>query len=176
MRPILIIPGYRNSGPGHWQSLWESNLRYAKRVQMPNWDFPHCPDWVEALDFAIREASVSMPPVLVAHDLGCITVAQWAERYQRPIHGALLVAPLDVEQLDTPGAMKEFAPIPLFALPFSTHVVASSNDPCVTLEKAQEFADAWDAVFTNLGARGHIDTAAGYGEWPRGEAFLQELM
>ena len=41
MRPILIIPGHRNSGASHWQTLWEGNMAYAKRVQMPNWDFPH---------------------------------------------------------------------------------------------------------------------------------------
>ena len=47
MRPILIIPGCGNSGPGHWQSLWEANLRDARRVEMPNWEFPHRADWVE---------------------------------------------------------------------------------------------------------------------------------
>lgn len=176
MRPILIIPGYGDSGPGHWQSLWESNLRYAKRVQMPNWDFPHRADWVEALDAAIREASQVMPPVLVAHDLGCLAVAHWAQRYQRPVHGALLVAPVDVERPGTPEAIKDFAPIPLFGLPFHSHVVASSSDPHASLERSRELAEAWDSLFTDLGSRGHVDTAAGYGEWPRGEAFLQDLM
>ncbi len=26
MTPILLIPGYQNSGEGHWQSLWEADL------------------------------------------------------------------------------------------------------------------------------------------------------
>ena len=176
MRPILIIPGYGNSGPGHWQSLWEANLRYAKRVQMPNWDFPHRADWVEALDTAIREASLTMPPVLVAHSLGCLAVAHWVQRYQRPIHGALLVAPVDVDRASTLEPMKNFAPIPMFGLPFPSHVVASANDPYATLERSREMADAWDSQFTDLGTGGHINTAAGYGEWPRGDAFLQDLM
>jgi uncharacterized protein len=175
MRPILLIPGIGDSGPGHWQSLWENNMRYAKRVQMPNWDFPHRSDWVEALDTAIREASEVMPPLLVAHSLGCIAVAHWAQRYQRPVHGALLVAPVDVERRDAMPVMKDFAPIPLFGLPFPSHVVASSNDPYTTLKRSQELADAWDSLFTDLGPRGHINTAAGYGEWPRGEVFLQDL-
>jgi uncharacterized protein len=176
MRPVLIIPGHGDSGPGHWQSLWEANLRYAKRVQMPNWDFPHRADWVDALDSAIREASQVMPPVLVAHSLGCLAVAHWARRYQRPVHGALLVAPVDVERPDTLTAVKDFAPIPMFGLPFPSHVVASSNDPYASLERSREIADAWDSLFTVLGPRGHINTAAGYGEWPRGEAFLQDLI
>jgi uncharacterized protein len=176
MRPILIIPGYGNSGPGHWQSLWENSLRDAKRVRMPNWDFPHRADWIEALDAAIREASEIAPPILVAHSLGCITVAHWTDRYQRPIHGALLVAPVDVERPDTPEVVKDFAPVPMFGLPFPSHVVASSDDPFTSLQRAREFADAWDSLFTDLGPRGHINTASGFGEWPRGEAFLQDLM
>ncbi|MBK8794814.1 MAG: serine hydrolase family protein [Holophaga sp.] len=176
MRPILIIPGYTNSGPGHWQSLWESNLRNARRVHMPNWDFPHCTDWVEALDTAIREASQTAPPVLVAHSLGCITVAHWAQRYQRPVHGALLVAPTDVERPDTLEVLKEFAPVPRFGLPFLSRVVASSDDPYVSIDRARAFAEAWNAMFTNVGPRGHINTASGFGEWPRGEVLLQELI
>ncbi len=176
MRTILLIPGYGDSGPGHWQSLWEANMRYAKRVQMPNWNFPHRADWVEALDTAIREASQEAPPVLVAHSLGCLAVAHWARAYQRPIHAALLVAPVDVERRDALEVVKDFAPIPLFGLPFRSHVVASSNDPHTAIERSREIADAWDSLFTDLGPRGHINTASGFGEWPRGEAFLQDLI
>jgi len=64
MAAILIVPGYQNSGPGHWQSLWEGSLREAKRVEMPNWDFPHKVDWVEALDEAIADGVA--PPILAA--------------------------------------------------------------------------------------------------------------
>ncbi|NTV73012.1 MAG: serine hydrolase family protein, partial [Holophaga sp.] len=84
--PILIIPGHRNSGPGHWQSLWEASLPGARRVEMPNWDFPHRPDWVESLDAAVRRAGEDAPPILVAHSLGCLAVAHWAAAYRRPIH------------------------------------------------------------------------------------------
>jgi uncharacterized protein len=176
MRPILIIPGHQNSGPSHWQSLWEANQRDAKRVQMPNWDFPRRAEWVEALDSAIREASQIAPPILVAHSLGCLAVAHWVQSYQRPIHAALLVAPPDVERPGTIEVVRDFAPIPMFGLPFRSHVVASSDDPFITLEPSQEIAEAWDSLFTNLGPRGHINTASGHGEWPRGEAFLQDLI
>jgi predicted alpha/beta hydrolase family esterase len=54
--------------------------------------------------------------------------------------------------------------------------VASSDDPYVSVERAREFADAWRSTFTELGSRGHINPASGFGEWPRGEALLQELM
>jgi len=176
MRPILIIPGHRNASTSHWQTLWEGNMPYAIRVQMPNWDFPHRNDWVDALDDAIVEAGFTAPPILVAHDLGCMTVAHWVQEHQRPIHAAFLVAPTDPEQPGTPEIIQGFAPVPLFELPFNSRVVASSNDPNVSLERAKTFAEAWRSAFTNIGAGGHINGAAGYGDWPRGEAMLKELL
>ncbi len=187
MHPILLIPGHGDSGPGHWQSLWEANVRYARRVEMPNWLFPHRADWVEALDDAIRDASGLAPPVLVAHSLGCIAVAHWARYSQRKVHGALLVAPADLERpehwpaadpegIDVVAATRDFTPIPMVGLPFPSQVVASSDDPFTSLERAQSFAEAWGSQFRNVGPCGHINTASGFGEWPRGEAFLQELL
>ncbi|HNX93881.1 MAG TPA: alpha/beta fold hydrolase [Holophaga sp.] len=176
MRSILFIPGYGNSGPGHWQSLWEGNIPTAIRVEMPSWDFPHRADWVNALDDAIERTSYDEPPVLVAHSIGCIAVAHWALEHQRPIHGAFLVAPSDPERPDALEILKSFAPVPQFALPFPSHVVASSNDPFVDLERARDFADAWRSSFTEIGPKGHINTASGFGEWPRGEALLHEIV
>jgi len=187
MHPILIIPGYGDSGPGHWQSLWEANVKYAKRVEMPNWLFPHRAAWVEALDEAIRDAGALAPPVLVAHSLGCIAVAHWVRYGQRTVHGALLVAPpdlerperwtvTDLERADLVAATRDFLPVPRSGLPFPSQVVASSDDPYGSLERARELAEAWGSQFRDVGPCGHLNTAAGFGEWPRGEAFLQELL
>lgn len=176
MRTTLIIPGYRNSGEGHWQTLWENSLQGTKRVAMPNWDFPHRYSWMEALDEAIRRANDDgTAPILVAHGLGCITVAHWAAERHQHVHAALLVAPDDVERKDIYEAGLEFRPIPMFELPFTAHVVASNNDPLCSIGRARELADAWRASFTDVGSRGHIDTKAGFGSWPRGEAFLNDL-
>jgi uncharacterized protein len=173
--PILIIPGLGNSGPGHWQSLWEGSIPGARRVEMPNWDFPHRPDWVEALDQAVRKASEDAPPLLVAHSLGCLAVAHWAAAYRRPIHAALLVAPTDAEDPSLTELFPSFAPIPLHSLPFDSRVVASSDDPYVTLDRAKAFAEAWMSRFTNAGAKGHLNTASGYGPWAQGEGLLEDL-
>jgi predicted alpha/beta hydrolase family esterase len=43
---ILIIPGYTNSGPDHWQSRWERQLSTARRVEQANWDEPKRAEWV----------------------------------------------------------------------------------------------------------------------------------
>jgi predicted alpha/beta hydrolase family esterase len=170
---VLIVPGYSNSGPEHWQSLWEREHPEYRRVMQRDWDHPERDVWVSALDQAIVQAA--HPVVLVAHSLGCLTVAHWASQYERPIRGALLVAPPDAEAPDFAVDNGGFAPIPLAPLPFPSIVVASTDDPYVSLERAEQFARAWGSLCVNLGPCGHINTAAGFGPWPFGEELLAEL-
>ncbi len=177
MRQILIVPGYLNSDPGHWQTLWEAQMRNAHRVEMPNWEFPRRVEWIEALDDAIRKANEEGdPPLLVGHSLGCLAIVHWAEAFEEPVHGALLVAPPDVEASGTPEALRGFAPVPLFGLPFPSRVVVSSDDPYLSLDRARIFAEAWDGILSDIGVGGHINAASGFGDWPRGEALLRELL
>ena len=173
MQPILIIPGWMNSGPDHWQSRWESAHGY-QRVQQQDWDSPVVADWVARLDEAIGASP--MPPVLVAHSLGCIAVAHWAATHSSVrAAAAFLVAPADVEQADTPEPLRPFAPIPIQPLPFPTVVVASRDDPYATFDRAEVLARAWGAALVDAGMAGHLNTAAGLGPWPAGEALLHGL-
>jgi uncharacterized protein len=55
-----------------------------------DWDYPICDEWVETLDQAVGQAGAS--PILVAHSLGCLTVAHWAARSDRLCFAVLLVA------------------------------------------------------------------------------------
>ena len=48
--PVLVLPGFGNSGPGHWQTLWEERHPAWRRVDLGQWDAPRVPDWVRALD------------------------------------------------------------------------------------------------------------------------------
>src|SRR3546814_20328511 len=94
---VLAVPGLNNSGPGHWQTIWETTRNDCERVDLGMWDRPHRNTWVNKLNAAIRQAD--RPVILVAHSLGCIAVAWWAalERppFGSPVAGALLVAPPD---------------------------------------------------------------------------------
>src|SRR4051794_23477356 len=120
---LLIVPGFTNSGPRHWQTLWEHRLHNTRRVQMPDWDRPDCADWVKALDHAVRDSPV--PPVLVAHSCGVSTVAHWASRNgDAKVHAALLVAPADPEARNYPSELMTFHPLPLAKLPFRSTLVA----------------------------------------------------
>jgi hypothetical protein len=172
--PILIVPGYRGSGPGHWQSLLAHELATARRVEMPSWTEPRRDAWVAALERAV--AACPRPPVLVAHSLGCVAVAHWAARSPRPVAAALLVAPCDVERPVLAGALRDFAPLPRTRLPFPSRIAASSDDPYLDLERAGDLAQAWGAPLAALGARGHINVASGFGPWPEGKALLEGLL
>ena len=170
---ILIVPGLGNSGPEHWQTYWEQQYDYP-RVQQHNWDQPIQVDWVQMLEKAV--AAVGSDVVLVAHSLGCVTIAHWAGTTQHRIKGALLVAPADVDRSDMPPEVVNFAPVPLACLPFPSIVVASTNDEYITLERAQELAQAWGSRFVNVGALGHINSESGLGLWPEGHVLLEELV
>jgi uncharacterized protein len=172
--PILIIPGLGGSGPEHWQSLWQARLSDARRVEQSDWDKPDRAGWIAQLDSAVAQSKE--PPVLVAHSLSCALVACWAAANKRPVRSALLVAPADVDSdTHTPPEAHVFRPMPMAHLPFPATVVASRDDPYVAFARAVAMAKAWDAELVDIGEAGHINTSAGYGEWPEGERLLQRL-
>lgn len=167
---VIIVPGWRNSGPGHWQSLWAERLPQARRVEQDDWLNPQREAWVNRLADTIEE--VEGPVVLAAHSLGCITTVHLPEKTQRRIQGALLVAPADPERR---GVLVDFAPVPYQPLLFPSIVVASSNDPFCPVRLAGAYARAWGSEFVRLNAAGHINVASGHGNWPLGWALLHAL-
>jgi uncharacterized protein len=173
---LLIVPGLGGSGPEHWQSRWEALDLRCTRVEQRDWNLPLRSDWVDALERAVLAAPTEV--VLVAHSLGCITVAHWcAHGSVERVRGALLVAPADVEQGIAAAAVPRcFAPIPRAPLPFRSIVVASSDDPYATIERACELARAWGAEFEDVGAQGHINADSQLEDWEQGRAILQRLL
>jgi predicted alpha/beta hydrolase family esterase len=170
---VLTLPGLNNSGPQHWQTLWEAENGFT-RIEQKEWDTPVCEDWIKTVDAVVTQH----PPdqvILVGHSLACCTILRWAARYNRVIKGAFLVGPSDVDAPSYPKGTKGFKPMPLNQLPFPSITVASSNDPYVTIERAQQFAHAWRSWLVNIGDHGHINAASNLGLWPEGMALLQQL-
>ncbi len=91
-----------------------------------------------------------------------------------PDSAALLVAPADADREDFPEQIKSFAPVPRGLLPFPSIVVASSDDPYLSLDRARELAHIWGSKFEDIGPAGHI--ASGLGDWPEGKRFMRNLM
>jgi predicted alpha/beta hydrolase family esterase len=167
---FIIVPGWRDSGPGHWQSLWADRLAGAVRVQQDDWITPSRQAWVATLARTILQQGE--PVVVVAHSLGCIATAHLPPEAAARIQGALLVAPADPERL---AVLSDFAPVPFQKLPYRSVLVASSNDPFCPVRLAGAYARAWGSEFVRLPEAGHINIASGHGEWPLGVALLQSL-
>ena len=167
---IIIVPGWRDSGPGHWQTLWAERLPQARRVVQDDWHTPTRSAWVARLEETVLEQPG--PVVIVAHSLGCITTAHMKPEAAARVRGALLVAPADPERR---AVLSDFAPVPYAALPYRSILVASSNDPYCPIRLAGAYARAWGSEFVRLQNAGHINVDSGYGEWPLGRALLQSL-
>jgi uncharacterized protein len=227
---VLILPGWQNSGPLHWQSLWQATHGYT-RVEQHDWQRPLRGDWCARLEEVIvnhvaycaaagatrgaaqstgaATLATSAPPVpqpkllskselleqdllglpadlslknsssivLVAHSLGCHLVAAWAaaSRHTSTVRGVLLVAPPDVTRADLPPDMHSWrAPI-LARLPFPAICAVSGNDPFASHAAGHAMAAAWGARCVEVGARGHINSDSGLGDWPAGLALVAEL-
>ena len=72
---VLSLPGWLDSGPGHWQTLWESQHGDTRVVQS-DWLWPKRGDWMARLEEVLLEDE--RPALLAAHSLGCQLVAAWA--------------------------------------------------------------------------------------------------
>lgn len=180
---VLLVPGLSDSGPDHWQSHWEREAALKggadiQRVQLGLWDEPHRNTWVNKLNLAIQRAN--RPVVLVAHSLGCMAVAWWAE-YEQPERGlpvvaALLVAPPDVDRPGADPRIARFTPAPRRELPFAGFLVASRNDPWCSRRAATELARDWGLRFADAGPIGHINAESGIGDWSFGKLLLNQLL
>lgn len=164
---ILIVPGFKNSGPEHWQSRWQEKLSTARRVEQAEWTKPVLEDWTEKLVETVNAAQ--KPVVIVAHSLGVATFVQAAHRFERPVAGAFLVAPPEVANPDIrPRHLMSFGPYRDEPLPCASIVIASRNDPFGSFEHAGDRANAWGSLFIDAGQAGHIDSSSGHGPWPEG--------
>jgi uncharacterized protein len=173
-RSVLFLPGFGNSGPGHWQSLWERRLPLARRVDLGDWNRPSRDQWTSRLDAAIT--SCREAPVLVAHSLGVIAVVCWAALYDAPVRAALLVAAPDMTRTDLPSEVLAFGTPPAVRLRFDAVLASSSNDPYCELAQSRSLSEAWGARFVDLGPVGHVNPDSGHGPWPEGERLLAEML
>ncbi|NLY13926.1 MAG: alpha/beta hydrolase [Gammaproteobacteria bacterium] len=173
----LIVPGWQGSSAEHWQSHWQQVLPVCARVEQEDWLLPERQAWVAQLQRHI--AADRRPVVLVAHSLGCVTVAHWAAQAPAAlldrVRGALLVAPADVERSDCPEPLRNFAPMPSSSLPFASVLIGSSNDHAATAQRALAFAQAWGSEAVILPNAGHINVQSGHHRWEQGFAWLYQL-
>ena len=179
---VLIVPGMRDHVEAHWQTLLAAELPKVHTV-------PPMGRTGAGLDRAARVQAIEQaaqaiegPIVIVAHSGGCPMVAHWAAQTRRPVKGALLAAPPELNRPMPEGypplqALKEgdWFPVPMQTLPFPSIVAASRNDPLARYAEVEQMARAWGSRIVDLGDVGHLNPASGYGPWPRAIEFIAEL-
>ena len=171
---ILIAPGLGNSGPQHWQRRWAGRMATARIIEQDDWTAPILDHWVERVHRDVLMAT--RPVVLIGHSLAVAVIVHTAARLaDTKVRGAFLVSPPDFDADTIPATVQSFKP-PTDPLPFPSMVVASTSDPLVRYERAQEFAADWGRDFQSAGDAGHINVASGHGPWPEGLLQFAELM
>ena len=170
MASFVTLPGIGGSGETHWQSYWEAYDPSFTRFQPTDWERPNLVDWRQALETAI-DASKE-PPVLVAHSLACLLVAHAAQQIAGRVRGAVLVAVPDPSSPVFPAEATGFGNLPRYSLPFSTLIIASSNDPYAAPEYVRARSREWGAGFVDVGACGHINGTSNLGTWGQGRMLL----
>lgn len=185
---LLLVPGGGGSGPDHWHNFWASSDNRCSWVNQVDSTGGTRDDWVRRLDVIVRSAA--RPTVLVAHSLACVVVAHWAAQHlgsdgdqrrraaRSGVIGAMLVAPADIEQVPElhTEPYNEFVPIPMTPLPFPSIVVASNNDPLLTVGRADALASAWGSEIEYIGDHLHVGSDALLGQWPQGISILNKLL
>lgn len=181
---VLIIPGYQGSGAAHWQTWLQSRVPGARRVHGVDWAHPDLSVWADQVHGSLQHEN--HPVWLVAHSFGCLVAAVVAAESPQNIAGVVFVAPADPRRFSAYGGIRRVsqenddALLPSAAeilperLPESIRsvLIASENDPWLSIENANRIAARWRSEFINLGPVGHINTESGFGPWP---ALLERL-
>ena len=177
---ILIVPGLREHVAEHWQTLLAARLSNVRSVAPLAANKLDCMARVRAIQHELEQ--IDGPVILVAHSAGVLMVAHWAAHYSRPVKGALLAAPPDLDAVwpsNYPSSetlrSQGWNPLPQGPLPFRSIVAGSTNDHLASLAAVTRMAEGWGAELLNLGDVGHLNPAAGFGHWQQAEALILEL-
>ena len=165
---VIIVPGLHDSGPGHWQTLWQQAHPEFVRVRQDNWELPHLPSWAARLDY-VRWAD-PRPSLIIAHSFGCLTAVHSIARDSRNVAGILLVAPADPVKFAVADLL------PALPLPCQSIMISSADDPWMSAERAAQWAWRWDSELIEAGPLGHINAESGLGDWHAGKTQLRRLV
>jgi predicted alpha/beta hydrolase family esterase len=167
---LLVVPGLHDSGPAHWQSWLQAQLRDSVRVVQDDWSTPDLARWADRIESTLQAAGPG-PWLVAAHSFGVLALAHLMGRRMAAqaagdepmplgLKGALLVAPADPVKFGVGDRL------PQEALPLTTTLVASDSDPWMIAGQARHWAGVWGSGHLNLGDAGHINAESGFGPLP----------
>lgn len=170
----LIVPGFRGSGPDHWQTWLETQLPLCTRIDGINWDEPVLAQWAGRVREVLAQAQ--QPVRIIAHSFGCLASIIAAADRPEQISELILVAPADADRFDCMGLKRDLtlgngrfnlSQVLPRSLQVRGLLIASRDDPWLSFDKGAALAGQWLLDFHDAGNAGHINTESGYGAWPR---------
>jgi predicted alpha/beta hydrolase family esterase len=169
----LIVPGFTNSGPNHWQTFIQRKYSNVIRVEQDDWNSPSA-IWVGKLTQTINETEGDI--LLVGHSCGAVAIAKWAVSHSvERVKALILVAPADVDAEDAIEPIREQRPLPTKKLGYKSLLIHSDNDKHLHKSRACELASRWGCETRLICGGGHLHTDAGYGEWLEGEQLIENF-
>lgn len=162
---VLIVPGLGDSGPSHWQTWLQRQYRDSARVIQRNWQEPDLSAWADCIKAAL-EKDRNSSWVAVAHSFGCLALAHHIHRSNSTgadhrIAHALMVAPANPKKFGLKST-----DLGEQGLGVSSTLIASEDDPWMSLNEALDWGRRWGGRCLNLGAVGHINAESGFNVWP----------
>jgi predicted alpha/beta hydrolase family esterase len=167
---LVTVPGLHGSEGAHWQTWLERQYPRSIRVEQDDWDAPQLVTWARAVAEGVKSAHG--PVILAAHSFGCLAAAHAISEGMTgdAIAGVLFVAPASPQKFKFAGAFEPRR------LNVPSVLVASQSDPWMPFDEALRLASQLGSALVNLGDAGHINTAAGFGPWPRAKYFVDTLI
>jgi len=165
---LLIIPGFHDSGPAHWQTWLQAQYPDARRVTQRDFEQAHLQRWADRIQSTLAHGGGAGEWIAVAHSFGVLALVQHlATHRDSPIREALLVAPAEPDRFGIAELL------PHHRLPIATTLIASQTDPWMSAASAQRWAGRWGASLSNLGPVGHINTESGFGPFPLAQRWVE---
>ncbi len=178
MSTIIIVHGTGGSPESNWFPWLKSELeKLGHRVFVPRLPTPpsHKPQSLESWLHVFKEYEQCLDDdtIVVGHSLGPAFLLSVLEAVPRPIKAAFFVAGF-VALLDNPRfddlnrtfVTKTFDWAAIKKNCRNFVVINSDNDPYVPLQKGKDLAAKLSTELIVLKNAGHINTEAGYAEFP----------
>jgi predicted alpha/beta hydrolase family esterase len=175
-RQLIIIHGTGGEPNENWFPWLASKAREAGcEVVVPQFPTPdgQTPSsWLTHLDNAV--GSLGPKTTLVGHSLGCALILRALERPGERIEASIFASGF-IGELNNPDFDPLNAPFFVDAFDWTTisqragavEVFNGDDDPYVPLEKGRELASLLNAEPTVISKGGHLNTAAGFAEFPQ---------
>ena len=169
----LILHGWGGSDAPHWQAELAGELaKNYGTVSFPLLDNCHFPSknrWVKQVKNILEAFK---PDTVVCHSLATTLWFWLCQEELSTIERLFLVSPPSLSTKET--TIKTFFPckLPSNIYANEVHLIVSDNDPWVTVNEAQNIAQALSASCTVIKDAGHINADSGHGKWKQIEEMV----